>query len=146
MPIAVNGKQFAIGKPGGYAVLDRTWTGEDRVEFRLPVDFAATLYTGADQVPGHKRYSILYGPVLMAAVGPCRHVPLPHFCQHENETYWVHIAHDPANPRKWLRSQEEQSLTYAIEGQTAACLKPYYHVDSKETFTCFPVLEPQKQE
>ncbi len=142
MPIKVNGKQVAIGKPGSYVTLDRTWNGGDRVEFTLPMDFVATPYKGADQVPGHKRYSVLYGPVLMAAVGPLGEaVPLPDFDGKKNYTYRVRITHDPAKPQEWLKPKANQPLNFAIEGQTAPCLKPYWQVESNETFTCFPVIE-----
>jgi len=146
MPIAVNGQQLAIGKPGRYVVLDRIWTGGDRVEFLLPMGFRVTPYKGADQVPGHKRYSILYGPVLMAAVGPYQQVPLPSFCQHENHTFLVRIAHDPAKPQEWLKAKEDlQPLSFAIDGQIAPFLKPYWQVESNENFTCFPVIERKEQ-
>ena len=145
MPIKVNGKQAAIGKPGSYVMLDRTWTGGDTVEFTLPMDFFVTLYKGADQVPGHKRYCILYGPVLMAAVGPLGEaVPLPDFGGKKNHTYLVRITHDPAKPQEWLKPKADQPLNFAIEGQTAPCLKPYWQVESNETFTCFPVIEPKE--
>ncbi|MGA7701639.1 MAG: beta-L-arabinofuranosidase domain-containing protein, partial [Thermoguttaceae bacterium] len=104
MPIKVNGKRVASGKPGSYVALDRTWTGGDRVEFTLPMDLVATPYKGADQVPQHKRYGILYGPVLMAAVGPLGEaVPRPDFGGKKNHTYLVRIAHDPAKLQEWLK-------------------------------------------
>ncbi|MGA2618851.1 MAG: beta-L-arabinofuranosidase domain-containing protein [Thermoguttaceae bacterium] len=146
MPIAVNGKQVAVGKPGSYVVLDRTWSNGDRVEFTLPMDFRVTLYRGADQVPGHKRYCILYGPVLMAAVGPLgKEVPLPDFGGKKNHTYLVRIAHDPARPREWLNPKADQPLSLDIKGQTTPYLKPYWQVEAKESFTCLPVIEPGGQ-
>jgi uncharacterized protein len=146
MPIAVNGRQVAIGKPGSYVVLDRTWTGGDTVEFKLPMVFRASLYQGADRAPGCNRYSILYGPVLMAAVGSLGEaVPLPNFGGKKNYTYRVRIAHDPAKLQEWLKPGADQPLDLAIEGQSTLSLKPYWQVESKETFTCFPVIEPGRQ-
>ena len=80
----------------------------------------------------------------MAAVGPCQQVPLPSFCQHENRTLLVRIAQDPAKPQEWLKAKGGQPLSFAIEGQTAPCLKPYWQVESTETFTCYPVIEPKE--
>jgi hypothetical protein len=146
MPILVNGKQVAIGVPGSYTELDRIWTGGDTITFTLPMGFRVILYKGADQVPEHKRYSIVYGPILMAAVGPLgAKVPLPDFGKQKNYTHLVRIAHDPGKPQEWLSPKADQPLGFDIEGQTAPCLKPYWQVDSRESFTCFPVIEPGRQ-
>jgi DUF1680 family protein len=69
MPIAVNGRRAVSGKCGTYAVLDRFWSNEDTITFTLPMDFRVTRYIGADQIAGHERYGIEYGPILLAAVG-----------------------------------------------------------------------------
>jgi DUF1680 family protein len=139
MPIKVNGQELAIGKPGSYVVLDKTWSDGDRVDFTLPMDFCATLYEGADQIPEHKRYSILYGPVLMAAVGPLgEKVPLPDFGKEKSYTYLMRVVGDPTKPQAWLNRKEDQPLNFTIEGQTEAYLKPYWLVGDQETFTCFP--------
>ena len=69
-------------------------------------------------------------------------MPLPDFGKQKNYTYLVRIAHDPAKPQAWLKPKADQPLNFAIEGQTAPCLKPYWQVGPQETFTCFPVIEP----
>jgi hypothetical protein len=128
MPIAVNGKQAALGKSGTYAVLDRTWSNGDTVTFTLPMDFRVTRYTGADQISGHERYALEYGPILMAAVGPLgKDMP-------------VEIAHDPARPRDWLIPKSDEPLHFAIEGDPEHSLQPYWQV-ADQSFTCFPVLD-----
>ena len=70
MPIAVDGQTVAVGKAGTYQAIERIWTDGDTISFKLPVDFRITRYTGFDQIAGHERYAIEYGPLLMAAVGP----------------------------------------------------------------------------
>ena len=59
-----------MGKAGSYTVLDRTWTNGDTVSFTLPMDFRMSRYTGADQIAGHERYALLYGPILLMVAGP----------------------------------------------------------------------------
>lgn len=55
------------------------------------MDFRVIPYEGVDQVPGHQRYSILYGPLFMAAIGSLgENVPLPDFVKDERfTTGWV---------------------------------------------------------
>ena len=157
MPIRVNGQETAVGKPGSYVVLDRTWRAGDTVTFTLPIGFRAVPYEGADRIPGHPRYAILYGPVLMAAVAPLsdkNKVELPDFVFLDNQkkvdannikqlkkwTYMVRIAHDPAAPKDWLTPKADQPLAFSVIGQAEPYLKPYWQID-KESFTCFPVLQ-----
>jgi DUF1680 family protein len=157
MPIQVNGQRAAVGKPGSYVVLDRTWRGGDAVSFTLPIGFRAVRYQGADQIPGHIRHAILYGPVLMAAVAPLNEknrVELPDFAfidsqkqadansakQLKKWTYLVHIAHDPSAPQAWLAPRPGQPLTFSVAGQAEPYLMPYWRVD-QESFTCYPVVE-----
>lgn len=135
MPIAVNGQEIAVGKRGSYAVLDRTWADRDTIRFTLPMDFLMTQYTGADEIPGHARYALEYGPILLAAVGPLARVyPIP-----------LHIAHDPANLHGWLKPLPDQPLHFAIEGDSEHVFMPYFQVE-EQTFTCFPVIKPLRAE
>ena len=160
MPIQVNGHQAVVGKPGTYVTLDRTWRADDLVTFTLPIGFRAVRYDGADRIPGHSRYAILYGPVLMAAVAPLNdknRVELPDFVfldgkkkvdeknakQLKKCTYLVRIAHDPAAPGDWLTPKPDEPLTFSVAGQAEPYLKPFWRVD-KESFTCYPVIEGGK--
>jgi len=141
MPISVNGETVACGQPGIYVALERTWNDGDTVEFVLPMDFRVTGYEGGDQIGEHHRFAILYGPVLMAAVGPLgEEVQLPDFVGKPNHTYLVRIAHDPANPHEWLQSIPNIPLNFAIQGHEHLCLMPYWLANG--AFTCYPVIEP----
>jgi hypothetical protein len=157
MAIQVNGQQATVGKPGAYVALDRTWRDGDSVTFTLPIGFRAVRYDGADRIPGHARYAILYGPVLMAAVAPLQdknRVELPDFVfldankkadensvkQLKKWTCLVRIAHDPAAPKEWLTPKADQPLSFSVAGQAEPYLKPYWQVES-ESFTCYPVVE-----
>jgi DUF1680 family protein len=157
MPIQVNGQEAAVGKPGAYVVLEHAWRAGDIVTFALPIGFRAVRYEGADRIPGHSRYAMLYGPVLMAAVAPLNDknkVDLPDFVflddkkkadennvkQLKKWTYLVRIAHDPAVPKDWLTPQPDQPLTFSVAGQAEPYLKPFWRID-KESYTCYPVIE-----
>ncbi len=130
MPIAVNGQQVALGKPGTYAQLDRTWRDGDRVAFTLPMDFRVTRYTGRHVIAGHERYAIEYGPLLLAAVGPFS-TPIP-----------VSIAQDPAKPQQWLKLKPGAPLRFAIDGDPAHVFMPHYQIPENQTFMCYVVIEP----
>ena len=130
MPITVNGQPAAVGKPGTYAVLDRTWSDGDSVAFTLPMDFRVTRYTGRHVIGGHERYAIEYGPLLLAAVGPFA-APIP-----------VSIAHDPASPREWLKPKPGTPLCFAVDGDPAHVFMPHWQVPENQTFMCYVVLEP----
>jgi alpha-L-rhamnosidase len=149
MPVSVNGQPAAVGKPGSYLLLDRTWRANDTVAFTLPIGFRTVRYEGLDQIPGHKRYAVMYGPLLMAAVAkldPTNRIELadaaaPKDKKDRNYTYLVRIAHDPAAPKDWLTPAADQPLSFTVAGQREPYLKPYGRID-KESFTCFPVIEP----
>jgi uncharacterized protein len=130
MSIAVNGQQVAVGKPGSYAVLDRTWTSGDTVSFTLPMDFRLTRYTGSDKITGHDRYALEYGPILMAATGPLD----------KNDT--ATIDREAVNVRKWLKPKTGQPLYFTIDGDQAHEYMPYWLI-SNQTFCVYPVIEPR---
>ena len=69
MEVSVNGKSAGSGKPGSYVTLDRRWSDGDKISFTLPASIRVTRYKGADQIAGKTRYSVEYGPILLAAVG-----------------------------------------------------------------------------
>jgi hypothetical protein len=157
MPVQVNGQQAAVGKPGAYVVLDRTWRAGDVVTLTLPIGFRAARYEGADRIPGHSRYAVLYGPVLMAAVAPLddkNKVALPDFVfldkqkkvdannvqQLKKWTCLVRIAHDPAVPGAWLTPKPGRPLAFSVAGQAEPYLEPFWQVDN-ESYTCYPVIE-----
>jgi uncharacterized protein len=132
MSIAVNGQQAAVGQPGSYVVLDRTWTSGDRISFTLPIDLRLTRYTGTDKIAGHERYALEYGPILMAATGPL------------DENAVATIDNDPANIKKWLKSKSEQPLCFTIDGDKDHEYMPYWLIDT-QTFCIYPVIEPKSK-
>jgi hypothetical protein len=124
------------------------------VEFTLPFDFRSIPYEGLDQIPGYKRYSMLYGPILLAAVGgPLDPRPLPYIFKDgfpegiggPDVTYLMPIAQNPSKAREWLKPLTDQPLSFAITGRDDLVFKPYWQVGEKETFTCFPTVELKEQ-
>ena len=71
MAISLNGKPAATGTPGTYVSINRKWSDNDKISFSLPMSLTTAKYTGLDQINGNlDRYSLLYGPILMALEGP----------------------------------------------------------------------------
>ena len=65
-PVLVNDQPLATGKPGTYVTLDRSWLNGDSIAITLPMGLTLTRYEGVDRDPGHERYALQYGPILMA--------------------------------------------------------------------------------
>ncbi len=128
MPILVNGKRSVVGKPGSYAVIDRKWSDGDTVTFTLPMDFRATRYAGVEQIAGHDRYAIEYGPILMAAVGP------------QSALIPARIQQNPDRPRDWLTPQPDQPLRFNIAGDSDHILTPYW-LNEARAYSCFPIID-----
>jgi DUF1680 family protein len=135
MQITVNREAAVTGAPGSYVTLDRTWSTGDKIRFTLPMQLKLTRYEGLDQVPGHARYALEYGPILLALIGsdsaaltaPAglsrRQADRPH------EAILDLIHQDPNRP-----------LHFTIEGHPQFSYIPYWQVVT-EPFTCFPVIE-----
>ena len=130
MPILVNGKRVATGKPGSYVPLDRVWTTGDTVAFTLPVGFRMTRYQGMEQVSGQERYALEYGPILLAAVNSGA----------ESQEARLDFAADTLSRR--LKPVAGQPLHFAIENDTQHQFMPYWQV-ADQVFTCYPVIGGQ---
>ena len=128
VPLLVNGQQAALGQPGTFQAIRRTWADGDTVSFTLPMALKATEYTGFDQIPGHRRYALEYGPILLAATGPL------------DAHSAVTIAHRPDQAAHWLKPIAGRPLCYAIAGDPAHQYVPYWQI-TQETFCVFPVME-----
>ncbi|RKD91640.1 glycoside hydrolase family 127 protein [Mangrovibacterium diazotrophicum] len=63
LKVVINGKEHEVdGTPGQYVALNRKWKKGDKVELTLP------MRTTVEQLPdGESYYSILHGPIVMAA-------------------------------------------------------------------------------
>jgi DUF1680 family protein len=127
MTIQVNGRHAAAGRPGSYIVLDRTWAKADAITFRLPVNLRIQRYTGVDQIPGRDRFAVLWGPILLAAVGAPQ----------------INLAgatsSQPESLIELLRPKPGQPLHYTAKDNPGFEFMPYWQVD-KQPFDCFPAV------
>jgi DUF1680 family protein len=128
MPIYVNGSLATTGKPGTYAVIDRTWSDKDAIKFTLPIAFRLTPYTGADQTEGAPRYGLEYGPILMAVIGSPDTVLQVKGGKYAEDLLGQIMA-KPGTP-----------LHFQIKHNPDVELMPYWKVD-QETFTCLPGVQ-----
>lgn len=125
MAVSVNGKVAGSGKPGSYLAVDRKWTDGDVIEFVLPAEIRVKRYNGDDQVAGKKRYSVEYGPILLAAVGaPTANITVDKGKEAE------HLADH-------LEPVDGAPLHFSVRGNTGQKFMPYWQI-SEEEFTCYP--------
>jgi DUF1680 family protein len=125
MKITVNGKATGTGKPGTYLAMNRKWSDGDLVEFVLPAAIQVREYKGEDQVPGKKRYSVEYGPILLAAVGA------------PAASLVVDKGHEAEHLANQLEAVEGSPLHFTVRGNEGRRFMPYWQI-SQEEFTCYP--------
>lgn len=133
MEVAVNKSTPTAGKPGSFLVLDRVWSSGDMVTFMLPAGFALVEYTGVNQIPGQKRYSLTYGPLLYAAVGS------------KDAVLRVPSGSRPEALIHQFKPKPGSPLHFTVTGNPGTEYMPYWQVD-KEEFTCFPVIDVGERE
>ena len=129
MPLIVNGRKATVGKPGTYQTIDRVWANGDTIAFALPIDFRVTPYTGTDQIAGHRRYAVEYGPILLAVVGPL------------DANSAATIPHRPEDIGRWLKPKPGQPLCLAVDGDASHEYMPYWLIDD-QPFCIYPIIEP----
>jgi len=124
MAVSVNGKIEGTGRPGTYLTLNRRWADGDVIEFTLPAEVRVRRYEGEDQIAGGKRYSVEYGPILLAAVGGTK-ADLKVDKGHEAEHLAAHLEAIPNSP-----------LHFKVRGNEGRKFVPYWLI-SEEEFTCY---------
>jgi hypothetical protein len=127
MKIAVNGEVAGTGKPGSYIQLNRQWLSGDVIEFSLPAAFRVSRYKGVDQVVGKSRYSIEYGPILLAVVGSL------------NVDLLIDKDYEPQQVADCLKPVEGAPLHFTVRGNPGCRLMPYWQIADEE-FTCYPTI------
>lgn len=116
-----------MGRPGTYLAIDRQWTDGDTIEFTLPASIRVKPYNGDDQIAGKIRYSVEYGPILLAAVGSSK-VELLVDKGHKAEDLVNHLEPVAGSP-----------LHFTVRGNPGQKFVPYWQI-SEEEFTCYPVV------
>ena len=127
MGISVNGQVAASGKPGTYVTLDRQWSDGDTIRFTLPAAVRVCPYKGKDQIKGKTRYSIEYGPVLLAALGEGL-IDLA-----------LQKGSDPESFGRHHDSIAGAPLNFTLRENPTRKIVPYFQVGD-EYFTCYPVI------
>ncbi len=125
MAVEVNGRHVATGRPRSYVVIDRTWSNGDTVGFELPAELRTVRYTGVDQIPDHERYAILYGPILLAAVGSPEIRLRGVDAKHADRLVGL------------LEPQPGRRLHYTVKNNPGISYMPYWQVD-RQPFNCLP--------
>lgn len=127
MEVKVNGQHAGMGTPGTYIALDRTWSPQDVISFVLPIALKLTRYEGVDQIDGHERYALEYGPILMAAIGGAE------------ASLKLTGTDNPYDLISRLKRKPGPELRFSAP-LIAAEWRPYYEID-RESFSCFPIIE-----
>ncbi len=133
MSIEVNGVHAATGTPGRYVTLDRQWIAGDEISFTLPITFRLTKYLGVDQIAGRERFSLTYGPILMAAIGGAIDTELV-----------LHLATSPMALLEQLQPVKDQPLHFALNSFGSDTLFiPYFEIQH-EPFSCVPLIRAKE--
>jgi DUF1680 family protein len=125
--LRVNWHDRGSGAPSSYVTLDRVWSDGDRIEFTLTPALLARRYTGADQLPGKARFSVEYGPILLAAIRSFKSRP-PGRARRRARI-----------PRRLLEPVPGSPLHFTVRDNPGARLMPYWQIETEE-FTCYPAV------
>lgn len=125
--IRLNGRSAVTGHAGSYAAISNRWKKGDAVSFSLPFAWKATLYEGAEQVEGFKRYAYEYGPLLMAFRAPL------------NQDGRLVLGCKPEELPLQLKPAGKP-LHFTLSGRTDTELAPYLQIKPGMEFTCFPLF------
>jgi uncharacterized protein len=127
MAVSVNGRPAGAGQPGTYLPIQREWLNGDTIEFTLPATVQVKRYDGADQIAGKTRYSVEYGPILLAAVGS------------SNVDLTMDSGHDASYLADLLQPIPGEPLHFTVRLNPGQKFIPYWQV-SEEVFTCYPTV------
>ncbi len=154
--ISVNGEIVAAGTPGTYVTLERVWTDGDRVTCRLPMHMTAERYVGRNRMEGLDRYGFSYGPVFMAVRGPLNRSCTP-AAGAEASVMDTPNPDDPAPNGDEMticlgmtvedflaRLTPGASLHFAITGEDAYTLVPYWSIQNGESYSCFAAFRANR--
>jgi DUF1680 family protein len=142
--IYLNGQSIGSGIAGSYKHIKRTWKSGDKISFDLNLDFKLSAYTGFDQIDGFNRYSLEYGPVLLALKG-----------KFNFKDICIRILNNPKEVGKWLSTVPGKPLHFRIKvdagdwnlrenegwGDSYFEYVPYYEIGLNEQFTVFPIIQ-----
>ena len=129
-------RSVGTGAPGSYLKLDRSdWVGGDTLSFSLPMRLKAHRYTGLTVIPGHERYAVEFGPILLCVVGGAWNRSI--------DSMLVRGVQAPAAaPELWLIPTGRPSeIRFRVVGNPGLAFVPYFLVQ-EEVFEVYPAFEP----
>jgi DUF1680 family protein len=128
--IFVNGEYCGSGTGGKRFSMERQWKAGDTVSFTLAYKPRLVRYQGVDQESGGKpRYTVMYGPVLMAVLDPgC-----------EERSYITHIPVEAETLPELLKPEKGEALHFRVPG-TDYVFVPYWDIPDGSFFTCVPAV------
>lgn len=130
--VLINESPATAGSAGTYVELNRLWMDGDTVRLMLRMSFRAVQYQGVEQAPQNlDRYALMYGPVLMAAVGGNGDVP--------------HLPFDVGELVSRLSTPSSDDLSTTIRGCPEYRYLPYWLVGD-ESFDCLPIIDAAHQQ
>ena len=98
---------------------------------------SVTRYTGLTVIPGHDRFAVEYGPILLAAVGGQ--------WNHSIDSMLVPPVARPEQPDTWLQPSTQSPLHFKLRGSSGVARdltwKPYFEVQD-ELFEVYPAFAP----
>ena len=125
MALLINGRPAGSGHPGSYVSLERKWRSGDQIEFTLPASVRVRKYSGSDQVADATRFSVEYGPILLAAIGS------------SNVTIAMDRDHELKDIAGYLQPIDGEKLQFSVRGNAGLKFVPYWQIVEGE-FTCYP--------
>ena len=135
MDVLVNGKKLAVGTPGSYLTLARTWKDKDEISFTLPMSFRLTKYAGMEEgFQGEEAYALEYGPILMAVIGKNVQANGVASISLTEKELLAKLSPVPGQPLHFVINDGAKDQSQYI---------PYYDVKGEllDAFTCYPILK-----
>jgi len=136
--VNINGKaEETEGVPGSYFhIQQQTWNVHPTIiSFSFPFTLTGHNYTGLTQVPSFSRAAVMYGPILLAAVGRW------------NSTFGSIVMPnglDPLRPSDWLIPMENNSLIFNVKVNGSVMNEitflPQSRVSDETLFSVFPLF------
>ena len=121
------------GTRGSYLQISRSWAHGDSLSFALPMRLKVTRYRGLTTIPGHERFAVEFGPILLCAVGGA--------WNHSIDSMLIRGVVSPEQPETWLRAEDSFSMRFRVLGNPEIVFVPYFVVQ-EEVFEVYPAFEP----
>ena len=140
--VLLNGKGFTSGSPGSYVILNALSLGPSsptlNVSFLLTMAPSMVPYTGVTQKPPYSRFSYLFGPFLLASLGPW-----------DPDLDCVVIKGvNASRPEDWLLEALDTpsgalptSGQFGVLGNEGTIFQTYYSIGENVHFTAFPIID-----